>query len=200
LTIFLCLQFAQLVWFLLRTVFPQFLFSLGHLAIAAGNVRLSQSVLGPAFVGLSWKFDFGFTSGTFWSHEIESDPFLPTKFNWNCFWGGVGGSAAFSAFVAVYAAASRAGLVAFLLSLLISAIYTVNLVVFFRVQQIASKANVEVVRTVLLGQNSTFPDAQEVTDSDQEEENQQATAPMEPVPREQPVEKLQPQAEEDEIE
>jgi hypothetical protein len=36
----------------------------------------------------------------------------------------------------------EAGFAAFSMSLLIFAIYTVNLVVFFKVQQIASKANV----------------------------------------------------------
>jgi hypothetical protein len=200
LTIFLLLQFAQLFWFLLRRLCPQFLFSLGHLAIAAGTVRLSQSNLGRVLVGLSWKFDFAFTSGRFWSHEIEPDPFLPTKLNSNCFWVGVCGSAVFSAFITLHALISRAEFPTVLLSLLISAIYIVNLVVFFKVQQIASKANVEVVRTVLLGQNSTFPDAQEVTDSDEEEVNQQAAGPKEPVPREQPADKLQAQPEEDEIE
>jgi hypothetical protein len=53
--------------------------------------------------------------------------------------------------------------------------YLATLVAFFKVHQIASKASVDAVRTVLLGNRQPFPDAEEVSESSRKEEPAETT-------------------------
>jgi hypothetical protein len=127
-------------------------------------------VFGRALVGLSWAFDPSAPSG-FWSHHIEPDPFVPTKLNSNCFWIGIGASAIGWVIVVIHSilSVSSEGFLLAIVSIVIAGLYVSNFVVFFKIQQISSRESVETVRVVLLGNNSAFPEAGELSSSDSDE-------------------------------
>jgi hypothetical protein len=178
--LFLILQVFQVLWFVCNGFIPPGVFSLAHLALAFTNMLLCQSKIGRTLVGLSWGVDLSRSSGGLWVHRIEPDPFVPTKLNSNCFWIGISGSATLSVVIFFHVVLSGTGPIWRIVSLAAAAAYLLNLVVFFKMQQIASRASVQAVRTVLLGQNSAFPDAEEVSDSSGDAK----PAAPEPVPQE----------------
>jgi hypothetical protein len=173
LAVFILAQLIPLLLFLLSALFDfisSFVLALVNLVIAIPNFIGCQRILGRNLVGLSWRFDPAGSTGWFWSHEIEPDPFVPTKLNSNCFWIGIGVSAVTWVGITLHYASSISdhGFFSLAVSLVITILYILNLIIFFKVQQLSSQQSVDAVRIVLLGHNSAFPDADEISDSDDE--------------------------------
>ena len=167
---FLAIQIFQVILFFLSISWSlNILFVFIHILLALANFVLCQRYFGRNLVGLSWKFNFQNLSESLWSYEIEPDPFVPTKLNSNAFWVGIASSSMFWIFATIFLLFSdaRRGWHAILTSLIIFAIHSLNLSMFFRVQKIATKLSAEAVRTVLLGK-SEFPNAEEFSSTDSE--------------------------------
>lgn len=166
---FALLQLGQLIWFIITISHSSnFFFLLIQIIISAVNFIACQRYFGRQLVGLSWKFDLNKPTEFFWSHEIEPDPFVPTKMNSNAFWIGIAGSSLFWLFATMFSFISG-GWPAFLVYIIVLALSSTNLIVFFKIERIAAKLSADAVRTVLLGK-SEFPDAEEFSSSDGNED------------------------------
>ena len=162
LALFAFLQVAQVLWWLLSawlSFYSKFQY-IGHFFIAFANVYLCQRVIGRVLVGLSWKFD----QENVLSFEIVPDPFVPTRLNSNSFWIGLCFSTGF--WVIVTLSLIIKGDLWAIPVLILVLICGFNLFAFMKAQKMASRQSVEAVRQVLLGKNSEFPDAVEVSNSD----------------------------------
>lgn len=161
---FVGLQLFQFIWFIISISESNFFFLLIQIIISACNFIACQRFLGRQLVGLSWKFDLKNPTEYFWSHEIEPDPFVPTKIDSNAFWIGMAGSSLFWLFATLFSFASLSFLFTFVY-IIIFALSCINLTIFFKIERISAKISAEAVRTVLLGK-SEFPDAEEFSTSD----------------------------------
>jgi hypothetical protein len=189
LPLFLFLQISHLLWIGVGaavSIFPNSVMIAGHILLAFVNLVSSSGALGKALVGLSWHINWGNLAVKFWDCYIEPDPFVATKLNSNCFWICVGGSVVLWLFLAVRSLfiTKARGIFWPFISAILCAFYCTNFAIFLRVQQLANKQSMEAVRTVLLG-HSSFPRAQEVFDSDEEEGDEKSQEP-EGIPEEDP--------------
>lgn len=176
LSIFVALNSVPLVLYLLgKSVMDMGIILCVALVMAFLNFIMCKNSYGRVLVGLSWRVESEFKL----AYDIEPDPFVPKKINSNCFWIALVGCVLFWAIMTLQQIVSSEvnHWICGLLSVLITAVYSVNFVIFFKAQQVASKQSAEAVRQVLLGQNTAFPDAAEVlgesddSDSNDEEES-----------------------------
>jgi hypothetical protein len=133
--------------------------------IALTNLFICQSTLGRVLVGLSWAFSN--REGSFYTFALEPDPFVPTKLNSNCFWVGLSVSLILSFVISVRSLVlrGRIGFFTICASISATATYLLTLVVFFKIQQRASKGSVDGIKMALLGNNQPFPNAEESSES-----------------------------------
>ncbi|OHT15761.1 hypothetical protein TRFO_42297 [Tritrichomonas foetus] len=180
---FICMQIVQLLIFILSASNGMSFFSLMvNLIFSISLFFFCQRYFGRQLVGLSWKFNFSNPTELFWSHEIEPDPFVPTKMNSNVFWVGIAGSTFFwliASLFLIFSHVSKGWLAPFV-GFLIFAINCVNLMIFFKIQRIATKLSADAVRTVLLGK-SEFPDAEEFSSSSETGEDEERKKAADPV-------------------
>lgn len=177
---FVGFQILQYIWFIiLVSSSANFFFLVIQIIISAFNFIACQKYFGRQLVGISWKFDLNNPTEYFWSHEIEPDPFVPTKVNSNVFWIGMAGSSLFWLFATLFSHLSGGWLFTFV-CFIIFALSCINLIVFFKIERIAAKLSADQVRTVLLGK-SEFPDAEEFSSSDGNDDNTEKTNSQQPT-------------------
>ena len=131
-----------------------------HFLIGVVNFVLRQGKIGKLLVGLSWRFD----PTTVLAFDIVPDPFVPTHLNSNCFWIGTCFTLFFWVIMFLRLAVLRD--MSALVALALVAMECFNLWAFLKAQKLASRQSFEAVRQVLLGQNSEFPNAEEIDASD----------------------------------
>lgn len=173
---FVGFQVVQFVWFIISTSHSaNFFFLFIQIAFSIINFIACQRYFGRQLVGLSWKFELKNPTEFFWVHEIEPDPFVPTKINSNAFWVVMAGSSLFWLFATLFSRVIGGWLCLFV-HLIIFVLSSINLVVFFKIERISAKLSANAVRTVLLGK-SEFPDAEEFSSSDDNENTEKKVSP-----------------------
>lgn len=168
LALFICLQAIQPVWVLicaLATWVPEGFEFTVHFLIGIVNFVLRQGVIGKLLVGLSWRLD----PTTILAFDIVPDPFVPTRLNSNCFW--IGTCLTLVFWVIMFVRLAISGDFSALVSAVLVAMECFNLWAFLKAQKLASRQSFEAVRQVLLGQNSEFPNAEEIEPSESETAN-----------------------------
>ena len=152
------------------------LFNMGFLcvavfAMAVVNLVLCKKTFGRALVGITWHFEEEFKL----VYDIEPDPFVPKQVNSNCFWVSLVADVLFWVIMTLQHIMNRENnhWLRGLFSMLIMTVHTINFIIFFKAQQVASKQTAEAVRQVLLGQNTAFPDAAEVGDDSDDSEDEE---------------------------